>query len=67
MRHSSKKKHCSPPKMISVKAESHFLSKLIRRITALPGRHNICLRRMSVSESHENFCPSPKNEYSFLN
>ena len=67
MRHSSKKKHSPPFKVISIWAESHFLRKLIRRITALPWRHNICLGRMSVSESpHESFCPSLKNEYLFL-
>ena len=67
MSYFSEKKHYCPLKMISIEAESHFLSKLIRRITALPWRHNICLGRMSVSESpHESFCPSLKNEYLFL-
>ena len=42
MRYSSEKKQCSPPKMVPIYTESHFLSKLIRRITALPWRHNIC-------------------------
>ena len=66
MSYFSEKKHYCPLKMISIEAESHFLSKLIRRITALPWRHNICLGRVSVSESpHESFFPSFKNEIFF--
>ena len=67
MSYFSEKKHYCPLKMISIEAESHFLSKLIRRITALPWRHNICLGRMSVSESpHESFCYSFTQEWMFV-